>query len=77
MNVEARWISLGDSGLRSGLSANARYREGSSSLSEMRLGSLGVVRTGVGVLTCSDNRDGPAVENGSSVLRPVVYSAIA
>ena len=39
--------------------------EGSSSSNEMRLGSLGSVRTGVGVLTRSDNLDGPAAENGS------------
>ena len=56
-------MSLGDSGLRSGLSANAG--EGSSSSNEMHLGSLGSVRTGVGVLTRSDNLDGPAAENGS------------
>jgi len=59
-------VSLGDSGLRSGLSANAGYGEGSSSSSEMHLGSLGVVRTGVGVLTCSDNLNGPAVDDDAA-----------
>ena len=59
-------MSLGDSGLRSELSVNAGYGEGLSSLSEMHLGSLGVVRTGVGVLTCSDNLDGPAVDDDAA-----------
>ena len=56
-------MSLGDSGLRSGLSVNAGYGEGLSSSSEMCLGSLGVVKTGMGVLTHSDNLDGPAVDD--------------
>ena len=67
-------MSLGDSGLRSGLFVNAGYGEGLSSSSKMCLGSLGVVRTGVGVLTRSDNLDGPAVENRSSgCCRGAVY----
>jgi len=53
-------VVLGDSG-KIWLSANAGEGFCPSS-NEMRLGSLGSVRTGVGVLTRSDNLDGPAAE---------------